>query len=151
MTLGLCALTLVLANWARAQEKTMAALNKAAGMAEKEFHFFSFMTSSDYSQTEKIALWVVLAVAFAGLGYALMLVGQVKNADQGTEKMKKVADAVRAGADAYLKQQFSKIVVLIAVSTIALFLTALAGSSEAKYPVAFGRAGAFLMGSLFSF
>ncbi|HUK83805.1 MAG TPA: sodium-translocating pyrophosphatase [Verrucomicrobiae bacterium] len=110
------------------------------------------MTSDHYSQGEKLALWVVLGVAFAGLGYALLLVGQVKNADQGTEKMQKVAAAVRAGANAYLKQQFSKIVVLIGILTVLLFLTRLAGEKTGDmYPVAFGRAGAFLMGSLFSF
>ena len=91
-------------------------------------------------------------MAFAGLGYALMLVGQVKNADQGTPKMQKVAAAIRAGAEAYLKQQFSKIVVLIGILTVVLFLTRLAGEkSPDMYPVAFGRAGAFFMGSLFSF
>ncbi|HXI84941.1 MAG TPA: sodium-translocating pyrophosphatase [Verrucomicrobiae bacterium] len=109
------------------------------------------MTSDRYSSGEKYALWAVLCVAFAGLGYAMLLVGQVRNADQGTPKMQKVAAAIRAGAEAYLGQQFSKIIVLIGVLTVALFFTALAGTSEAKYPVAFGRAGAFLMGSLFSF
>jgi K(+)-stimulated pyrophosphate-energized sodium pump len=150
-TLALCALALLAANWARAQDKAAALLETAAGHVPKEFHFFAFMTSSDYSQMEKYALWAVLGVAFAGLGYALMLVDQVKNADQGTPKMQKVAAAIRAGAEAYLGQQFSKIVVLIGVLTVALFFTALANTSETRYPVAFGRAGAFLMGSLFSF
>ena len=147
ITMALCGLTVMAANWARAQEKVA----ELAGKIPEQFHFFAFMTSSHYSAVEKYALWVVLGVAFAGLGYALLLVGQVKNADTGTAKMKKVADAVRAGANAYLAQQFSKIVVLIGVLTVALFLTALAGTSDAKYEIAFGRAGAFLMGSLFSF
>ena len=107
---------------------------------------------SHYASYERVALWCVLGVAFAGLGYALMLVGQVKNADTGTEKMQKVAAWVREGAKAYLRQQFSKIVILIGVLTVLLFLTRLAGEkSPDMYPVAFGRAGAFLMGSLFSF
>ncbi|HVM60394.1 MAG TPA: sodium-translocating pyrophosphatase [Verrucomicrobiae bacterium] len=106
------------------------------------------MTSSHYASYERVALWCVLGVAFAGLAYALMLIGQVKNADTGTPKMQAVADAVRAGANAYLKQQFSKIVVLIVVLTVVLYLTAV---GSAPLPVAFGRAGAFLMGSLFSF
>jgi K(+)-stimulated pyrophosphate-energized sodium pump len=151
ISLALCGLALLAANWAWAQEKAAAALSAAAGHVPKEFHFFAFMTSSDYSQGEKMALWAVLFVAFAGLGYALMLVGQVKNADQGTPKMQKVAAAIRAGAEAYLGQQFSKIVVLIGILTVALFFTALVGGGDAKYPIAFGRAGAFLMGSLFSF
>jgi K(+)-stimulated pyrophosphate-energized sodium pump len=150
-TLALCAATLLAAHWARAQDKVGELVAKVTGHAQKPFEFFAFMRSSDYSQGEKLALWVVLGVAFAGLGYALMLVKQVREADTGTAKMQKVADAVRAGANAYLRQQFSKIVVLIAVLTVAVFFSAMAGGGEAKYEVAFGRAFAFLMGSLFSF
>src|SRR5258708_7526548 len=134
-TLSLCALTLLAANWARAQDKAAALLDAAAGHVPKEFHFFAFMTSNDYSPGEKYALWAVLCVAFAGLGYALMLVGQVKNADQGTPKMQKVATAIRAGAEAYLGQQFQKIVVLIGILTVVLFLTAMGE----PMPVAVGR------------
>jgi K(+)-stimulated pyrophosphate-energized sodium pump len=143
---ALCGLTLLAAQWARAQDAVKNAANAAVGHAS-QFQFFSFMTSSDYSQVEKVALWVVLGIAFAGLGYALMLVKQVREADTGTEKMKKVADAVREGANAYLSQQFKKIVVLIVVLTGVLYFTALENGQE----VAFGRAFAFLMGSLFSF
>jgi K(+)-stimulated pyrophosphate-energized sodium pump len=148
---ALCGVTLLAAQWARAQDKAAELVAKVTGHVPEAFQFFSFMTSTRYSQGEKTALWVVLGVAFAGLGYALMLVKQVREADQGTEKMQRVAAAVREGANAYLKQQFSKIVWLIGVLTVALFFTALAGTSEAKYPIAFGRAAAFLMGSLFSF
>ena len=152
VAVALCAVTLLAAHWARAQEAAREAAAAMAGHTEKAFEFFAFMRSNDYSEGEKMALWVVLGVAFAGLGYALLLVGQVKNADQGTAKMKKVADAVREGAKAYLGQQFSKIVILIGVLTVVLFLTRLAGTkSPDMYPVAFGRAGAFLTGSLFSF
>ncbi len=143
-----CGLALWAAQWARAQE----AAASAANALQEQFHFFSFMTSDHYSSGEKLALWVVLGVAFAGLGYALLLVKQVREADQGTEKMQKVAAAIRSGANAYLGQQFRKIVVLIAILTVVLFLTRLAGTpSPDMYAVAFGRAGAFLAGSLFSF
>src|ERR1041384_2269628 len=147
----LCTVTLVLAQWARAQDALREAAASVAGHAPQAFHFFSFMTSDHYALSERVSLWVVLGVAFAGLGYALLLVKQVREADKGTEKMQKVAAAIRSGAEAYLKQQFSKIVVLIGVLTVALFFTALQGTGEAKYQVAFGRAAAFLMGSLFSF
>ncbi len=151
--LALCAVTLLAAHWARAQEAVQELAAAAAGHAQKSFEFFAFMKSADYATYERVALWCVLGVAFAGLGYALMLVGQVKNADQGTPKMQKVADAVRAGANAYLRQQFQKIVVLIGILTVLLFLTALAGERTGfeKWAIAGGRAGAFLMGSLFSF
>jgi hypothetical protein len=47
ITLALCALTLLAANWAGAQEKAAAMLSAAAGQIPKEFNFFQFMTSSD--------------------------------------------------------------------------------------------------------
>ncbi len=143
ITMALCAATLVAANWARARD---AAEEVAAG-AKEHFQFFSFMTSSHYATYERVALWCVLGVAFLGLAYALMLIDEVKSADTGTPKMQAVADAVRAGANAYLAQQFKKIVVLIVLLTLALYFTAV----NTPLPVALGRAGAFLMGSLFSF
>jgi K(+)-stimulated pyrophosphate-energized sodium pump len=87
----------------------------------------------------------VLVIAIAGLGYALMLVGQVKRADQGTAKMQEIAAAVREGANAYLAAQFKKIGPLIILITIILWWTK---SSDPVF--AWGRAGAFLVGSLFS-
>ena len=142
MAAALCVGTLVAAQWARAAEA-------AAGLSEQAFKFFSFMdpNNNHYSNMERYALWGVLVVAFLGLGYALLLVKQVVAADTGTAKMQKVAQAVREGANAYLKQQFSKIIVLIVVLTGVLYFTALDNGQE----VAFGRAVAFLMGSLFSF
>ena len=125
--------TLLAANWARAQDAVKELAAKVAGQAPEQFQFFAFMTSSHYASYERVALWCVLGVAFAGLGYALMLVGQVKNADTGTEKMQKVAAAVREGAKAYLRQQFSKIVILIGVLTVLLFLTRLAGETLAGH------------------
>src|SRR5208282_6029589 len=149
ITMALCAATLVAANWARARD----AAEEAAAGAQEQFQFFSFMTSSHYASYERVALWCVLGVAFLGLGYAMMLIGQVKNADTGTPKMQAVADAIRAGANAYLGQQFKKIAVLIVVLTVVLFATAMTGNAphSEKVAIAFGRATAFLMGSLFSF
>ncbi len=126
ITLALCALTLLAANWARARD-TVAEI--ATG-AQEHFAFFSFMTSSHYATYERVALWCVLGVAFAGLGYALMLISQVKNADTGTPKMQAVADAVRAGANAYLREQFKKIVILIVILTVVLFATAMTGNAS---------------------
>ncbi len=120
---------------------------KAPAAGHEEFRFFSFMTSDAYNTLERTMLWVVFLTALAALGYAWLLVGQVKRADTGTPKMKIVADATRDGANGYLKQQFSRIWLLMVVITIVLFLTKMgAGHNH----VAFGRAGAFLMGSLFS-
>ena len=63
----------------------------------------------------------MLLVAVAGLVYAGMLVGQVLGADQGTEKMRTVARAIREGANAYLGRQFKAIVLLVFLITAILY------------------------------
>ncbi len=94
------------------------------------------------------AMWTILGVAIVGLLYAVLLTRQVLKADQGTAEMQAVSRAIREGADAYLKRQLQTIGIFIVVLTFALYLTAaLAGG---HWTIAFGRAGAFLMGSLFS-
>ncbi|OIR06483.1 K(+)-insensitive pyrophosphate-energized proton pump [mine drainage metagenome] len=120
---------------------------KAAEHAsESTFHCFSLFTDPRYSRLEVIALFVVLAIAIAGLVYALMLVKQVTNADKGTQRMQDIAAAVREGADAYLSAQFRKIGLLIAIITVILFFT----TQSPLLAFKLGRAGAFLVGSLFS-
>ena len=111
-------------------------------------HFVPFSLFSDpkYSQMEIFSLLSVLVVAIGGLLYALLLVRQVNRAGCGTTKMQEIAAAVREGANAYLGAQFRKIGPLIIVITILLFLT-YTGSTEA---FRWGRAGAFLVGALFS-
>jgi hypothetical protein len=79
---------------------------RAAEGGEPSFEFFAPL---GYPTFEKVSLFVVLLIAVAGLLYALMLVKQVKAADQGTPKMQAIADAVREGANAYLGAQFKRI------------------------------------------
>ena len=99
-----------------------------------------------YSPTERWALWIVLGVAVAGLLYAGALVGQVLGADQGTERMRKVGDAIRQGANAYLFRQFKAIVFLVFLITAILYFA----SAEAGPEVRLGRALAFFLGASFS-
>jgi K(+)-stimulated pyrophosphate-energized sodium pump len=106
------------------------------------------LTSNKYSAVEKILLLLNVVVALAGLGYAFMLVGQVKGADQGTPRMQEIAHAVREGADAYLFRQFRVVGVLIVLITVALYFAA--QSSGSPPLISSGRAVAFLFGSIFS-
>jgi K(+)-stimulated pyrophosphate-energized sodium pump len=115
--------------------------------AATPFHYFSFMTDAHYDTGEKVALFVVLAVAFAGLIYAGMLVGQVLGADQGTERMRAVARAIREGANAYLARQFRAIFPLMVLITFILYITT---TSEGGEHVRIGRAAAFFVGATFS-
>jgi K(+)-stimulated pyrophosphate-energized sodium pump len=111
------------------------------------FTFFSpFQEGYGFNTLERTALIVVLVIAVAGLLYALMLVKQVRAAEQGTVKMQEIAAAVREGANAYLKAQFTKIGPLIVIITILLAVTYTGNVNAFRY----GRAAAFLMGSIFS-
>ena len=73
------------------------------------------------SSFEQIAIWSVLGIAILGLLYAIFLRGQILKEDKGTEKMQKVWNSIRDGADAYLKRQLKSILPLIAILTVALF------------------------------
>lgn len=70
---------------------------------------------------EQIAVWSVLAIAILGLLYAVFLRSQILKEDKGTEKMQEVWNAIREGADAYLKRQLRSILPLIGILTLALF------------------------------
>jgi K(+)-stimulated pyrophosphate-energized sodium pump len=118
---------------------------------------FEFLTSPTYGWGEKGGLLVAVLIALAGLGYAFWLAKQVYAAGTGTSAMKAVADAVRQGADAYLKRQFTVVFVLLIVLS-ALIVAAkwpwqLAGASETnteRIAVTIGRGLAFLIGAIFS-
>ena len=58
---------------------------------------------------EQIAIWSVLSVAILGLLYAVFLRSQILREDKGTEKMQQVWNAIREGADAYLRRQLKSI------------------------------------------
>jgi K(+)-stimulated pyrophosphate-energized sodium pump len=113
---------------------------------------------------ETIALWTVLGIAVLGLAYALFLRRQIMAEDKGSSKMIEVWEAIKQGAEAYLGRQLRSILPLIVVLTIALFLSVyvVPPSAEAleRFPglspdrikiiLGLGRAGAFILGSMFS-
>jgi len=113
---------------------------------------------------ELVSLWVVLLIAFIGLGYAFMLRAQILRYDKGTPKMQEVWGAIRSGADAYLGRQLKSILPLIFGLTIVLFFSVyvIPPSEEAmkrfstfnegtvRMIIGFGRAAAFVMGAFFS-
>lgn len=113
---------------------------------------------------ETVAIWCVLAIAFMGLGYALLLRFQVLKYDKGTQNMQDIWGSIKVGADAYLKRQLKSILPLIAILTVLLFFSVyiVPPSDEAverfsnlsedniKLVIGFARAIAFIMGAGFS-
>ncbi|MGH7144063.1 MAG: sodium-translocating pyrophosphatase [Planctomycetota bacterium] len=137
---------------------TAAAAQPAAADAGPPFRYFSFLAPinpktglNDYgfSHPEQIALIVTLITAVVGLLYAGLLVLQIRGADLGTQKMQDIAAAVREGANAYLKRQMTVVAGLIVLLVVILYFTK-AMQSGYDNPYAFGRAGAFLVGAVFS-
>ncbi|MFX0097263.1 MAG: sodium-translocating pyrophosphatase [Candidatus Hodarchaeota archaeon] len=102
-------------------------------------------------------LWFIMLVSVGGLVYAVILVREVLRCEEGTPAMVKIARAIRGGANSYLRRQFRSVFPIVSVLTIALFFTAYlastpfytAGTPEAMF-YSIGRAGAFVMGSVFS-
>ena len=115
----------------------------AAPAAESALELFAPLTQ--YALPERIGLILTLVIAFSGLVYAGMLVGQVLGADQGTQRMRDVADAVREGAWAYLMRQAVALLPLVFLVTAILYFTA-----ETSGAVQIGRAAAFFLGAVFS-
>ncbi|NNM86155.1 MAG: sodium-translocating pyrophosphatase [Phycisphaerales bacterium] len=113
------------------------------------FHPFGFWYMPTFTTPERIALFVVLGIAMAGLLYAAFLVGIIRRADHGTAKMKEVATAIRQGSVAYLRRQRRTLLPLIGIITILLVLTA-SKNTAAGWNLPLGRAIAFLMGAFFS-
>jgi len=113
---------------------------------------------------EVIAIWSVLAVALLGLGYAVFLRRQILAYDKGTPQMIEIWNAIRVGADAYLKRQLKTVLPLIFIFTIVLFFSVyiIPPSEEAlrrfaglspnliTFIVGIGRAIAFVAGAVFS-
>jgi len=117
-----------------------------------QFHYFAPLTDKEFSSGERVALFLSLGVAVAALLYALMLVKQVLGADQGTAKMKAIADAVREGADAYLARQLKVVGIMILLLVVLLFVGRKLGGHGTAMDThyAAGRAIAFLVGAVFS-
>ena len=113
---------------------------------------------------ETIALWSVMGIATLGLAYALFLRMQIMREEKGTNVMVEVWGAIKQGAEAYLTRQLRTILPLIILLTVALFFSVyiVPPSAEAleRFPnlspdrvkviIGLGRAGAFILGALFS-
>jgi len=110
---------------------------------------------------EQIAICSVMVTAFISLWYAWMLRKTVLKKDKGTAKMQEVWNAIRVGAESYLKTQLRKILPIIGILTVALFLSVYVvpasreavaefGAKNALIIVAIGRTIAFIMGASFS-
>ena len=95
----------------------------------------------------KLEVILVLATflgALSALIYAIITATRVLKFSEGTDKMKKIASAIRSGANAYLKRQYK--VVIIFFACMFVVLTAMAAFKMLTWYVPF----AFVTGGFFS-
>ncbi|WP_079546651.1 sodium-translocating pyrophosphatase [Christensenella massiliensis] len=81
--------------------------------------------------------------AVVALLFALITGKGVMKKSEGSEKIKKIAGAIRRGANAYLKRQYKGVAIFFAVVCVILIFMAVAGFISPFVPVAFLTGGFF--------
>ena len=76
--------------------------------------------------------WLVPAASVVALGFAYAFYRKMKRQSEGTERMREIAGHVRAGAMAYLRQQYKVVTVVFVV--LALFFAYLAYVAGVQNP-----------------
>ncbi|MFL5882284.1 MAG: sodium-translocating pyrophosphatase [Actinomycetota bacterium] len=105
------------------------------------------MPDSSLSGGDMALVAVVLVISLAALGFAAYLVKAVLAADQGTVKMREIAQAVQEGAAAYLRRQFRTLAVFAVIVFLVLLVLPVA---DGGWGTRVGRAVFFLIGAGFS-
>ncbi|MDT0266913.1 sodium-translocating pyrophosphatase [Streptomyces sp. DSM 44915] len=93
----------------------------------------------------RVLVLLIALVALAALGLAVVLVRQVLAADEGTERMRKIAAAVQEGANAYLARQLRT---LAGFAVAVVFLLLLLPADDWNERI--GRSLFFVVGAVFS-
>jgi K(+)-stimulated pyrophosphate-energized sodium pump len=103
------------------------------------------LTNVQVTGTNLNITYIVLAVALGALGIAFALRQQVLAANDGTEKMREIAEAVQEGAAAYLARQFRTLSYFVGI--VFFLLLALPADTMS---LRIGRSIFFLLGAGFS-
>ncbi len=106
---------------------------------------------------EWLVLWLAAAAAILAIAVGLFLVRSVLAADEGTPKMKEIAQAIQEGALAYLKRQFKTIGLILIPLAVIVFITSTKVLKGDGVTVALSqtqagiwRTVAFILGGVFS-
>ncbi len=82
-------------------------------------------------------LTLIFGISILGLFFALYLMRDVLRRDTGTEKMREISDAIKAGAEAFLSRQYRTIIYLaVALACIIYILYAFVRAQSANDPAA---------------
>ena len=91
-------------------------------------------------------LYLVIAIfvgSILALAFALIMAKRVMSFDEGTDRMKKISASIRSGANAYLKRQYTIVLIFFAVMFVILGAMAFAGLLTPYVPFAFVTGGFF--------
>ncbi len=113
------------------------------GITRREMSVFS--TALQLSAEQNRIVMVVAIVAIAAIVFALILVKEVLNASEGSERMREIAAAIQEGAAAYLTRQFKTLSIFVVLVFFLLFLLPAESNSEK-----IGRSIFFIVGAVFS-
>lgn len=92
-------------------------------------------------------LWIIWSICIVSLVFAGVLAKKILSQDKGPKAMQDIADAIRQGAQAYLKRQYTTIgMITIIIIALILGAYALAGNVNAGIRTAV----AFVFGAVFS-
>ncbi|MEE4592084.1 sodium-translocating pyrophosphatase [Streptomyces sp. DSM 41524] len=103
------------------------------------------LAAAELTDDNRVLVLVIAAVAIAALAVAVVLVRQVLAAGEGTDSMKKIAEAVQEGANAYLARQLRT---LGGFAVVVFFLLMLLPADDWAQRI--GRSVFFLIGAAFS-
>ncbi|GGA57937.1 K(+)-insensitive pyrophosphate-energized proton pump [Edaphobacter acidisoli] len=95
-----------------------------------------------------IWLWMALIVGVLALVAAFMLIRAVNKADTGTPEMRVISDAIREGAEAFLRRQYKTIGIIALLLAVALFVGYSVSARTA--PIALKVVISFLVGAICS-
>ena len=88
-------------------------------------------------------IYVVLVASLVALGFAFVFYRQMLKESEGTDLMKKIAEHVRKGAMAYLKQQYKVVIIVFIVLAVIFSVMAYFGLQNSWVPFAFLTGGFF--------
>jgi len=78
-------------------------------------------------------LWIAIAVGFLSLVAAVLFARNVLANDSGTPEMRMISDAIREGAEAFMKRQYSAIAILAVVIAVILYIGYYASAYSRPY------------------
>src|SRR3989338_10980173 len=87
--------------------------------------------------------YALIAISVSTFIFVIFLALKVLREDQGTDKMREIADAVKEGADAFLKRQYMVVTVIFAIVFAILLLLSKKNYLSIFVPFAFITGGFF--------